>query len=118
MPIVSFYRMVKHQAARLNATFAALSDPTRRAILKRLASGSASMGDLAQPFGMTWPAVTKHVKALERARLVKRVRDGRVHTIHLQARPMRAAQQWLDDYQMFWEERFDALDRLLEEQPR
>ncbi len=107
--------MVKHSTARLDDTFSALSDPTRRAILKRLSRGPASMGDLAQPFGITWPAITKHVKALERARLVRREQDGRVHTIHLEAKPMRAARQWLDDYRMFWEQRFDALDAFLEE---
>src|SRR5262249_7003580 len=86
-PIISFYLLVKLQSTRLqqlDATFAALADPTRRAILKRLARGAAPMGELARPFGMTWPAITKHVKALERARLVRRIQDGRVHRIQLE----------------------------------
>ncbi len=73
------------------------------------------MGALAKPFGVSWPAVTKHVKALERAKLVKRQHDGRVHRIFLAAGPMRAARAWIDEYRSFWEQRFDALERYLKE---
>lgn len=107
--------MVKYSEAILDHTFAALADPTRRAILKRLAKGSAPMGELARPFGMSWPAITKHVKVLERAKLVRREEDGRVRRMHLEAKPMRAARAWIDDYKKFWEERFDALERYLDE---
>ncbi len=105
--------MVKYADA-LDHTFAALADPTRRAILHRLTQGAAPMGELAKPFRMTWPAITKHVKALERARLVRRERDGRVQRIHLAAKPMQAARSWIDDYRGFWEQRLDALDRHLQ----
>ena len=73
------------------------------------------MGDLARPAGISWPAVTKHVKVLERARLVRREQDGRIHRMHLEAKPMRNARAWLDEYRKFWEARFDALDRFLAE---
>ena len=107
--------MVNRSEAVLDHTFAALADPTRRAILKRLAKTPAPMGELARPFGMSWPAITKHVKVLERAKLVKREADGRVRRMHLQAKPMRQARAWIDDYKQFWEERFDALERYLDE---
>lgn len=73
------------------------------------------MGDLARPAHMSWPAVTKHVKVLERAKLVRREKDGRVHRMHLEAKPMREARAWIDEYRKFWEGRFDALDRFLAE---
>src|SRR5262245_19394265 len=105
--------MVKYSQRGLDDTFAALADPTRRAILARLQRGPAPMREVAQPFGMSWPAVTKHVKVLERAGLVKRAHHGREHHIHLSAAPMRQADMWLQDYRRFWEERFDALARYL-----
>ena len=105
--------MVNNLEARLTDTFAALADPTRRAILERLANGPAAMGEVAEPFGMSWPAITKHVKVLERSRLVRREQDGRVHRIHLAAAPLREARAWIDDYRLFWEQRFDALERYL-----
>jgi DNA-binding transcriptional ArsR family regulator len=105
--------MVKYQA-RLNDTFAALADPTRRAILARLSVGPAPMRDIAEPFHMSWPAITKHVKVLERARLVRRELDGREHRIHLTAAPLHAAHDWIGDYRTFWEGRFDALARYLD----
>ena len=71
------------------------------------------MGELAAPFGMTWPAITKHVQALERANLVRRLQDGRVHRIELAVQPMREARAWLDEYRVFWDQRLDALDRHL-----
>lgn len=107
--------MVNRSEALLDDTFAALADPTRRAILKRLAKGATPMGELAEPFGMSWPAITKHVKVLERAKLVRREQDGRVHRMHLHAKPLRTARAWIDKYEKFWEGRFDALEKFLEE---
>jgi DNA-binding transcriptional ArsR family regulator len=107
--------MVKYSDDILDRTFAALADRTRRKILHRLAEGPASMGDLARPFDVTWPAVTKHVKVLERARLVRREQDGRIHRVHLAARPMKTARSWIDQYHRYWEQRFDALERYLDE---
>lgn len=107
--------MVKFSEATLDRTFSALADPTRRAILKRLARGPVSMGELAGRFSVSWPAVSKHVKVLERARLIRREQDGRIHRMHLQAKPMRHARAWIDEYRKFWEARFDALDRFLAE---
>ncbi len=98
----------------LDTTFAALADPTRRAILRRLAKGPAAVGDLAAPFKMSWPAITKHLKVLERAKLVRREKDGRVHRMHLRAVPMRDAQAWIDEYRQFWERQFGALAEFLE----
>ena len=109
--------MVKHNDVSLDDTFAALADPTRRAILARLSQGAAPMREVAQPFRMSWPAITKHVKVLERARLVRREQDGRIHRIHLSAEPMHQASAWLDSYRQFWDERFDALERYLENRP-
>ncbi len=98
---------------RLDATFAALADPTRRAILARLARGEASVKELAEPFAMTQPAISKHLKVLERAGLVERGRDAQRRPCRLVAEPMRAASQWLGDYQRFWTESYDRLDELL-----
>jgi DNA-binding transcriptional ArsR family regulator len=110
--------MVKHPAANLNATFHALSDPTRRAILARLGSGTASVTELAKPFRVSLPAVSKHITVLERAGLVARTRTGRVHSLRLVARPLREAAEWIEHYRGFWEARFDALDRYLQEEMR
>src|SRR5262249_41271615 len=90
----------------------------RRAILDRLANGAAPMAEVAQPFQMSWPAITKHVKVLERAKLVRREQDGRIHRIHLSAAPMHQASAWLEEYRRFWDERFDASERYLAEEPR
>lgn len=98
---------------RLDATFAALADPTRRAILARLARGAATVKELAEPFAMTQPAVSKHLKVLERAGLVERGRDAQRRPCRLVAEPMRAASQWLGDYRRFWGESYDRLDELL-----
>ena len=100
---------------RLDATFAALADPTRRAILARLASGEASVLELARPFPMSQPAVSKHLKVLERAGLVSRGRDRQRRPRRLEARPLLEANQWLERYRRFWERRFRHLDALLEE---
>jgi DNA-binding transcriptional ArsR family regulator len=101
--------------ARLNATFAALADPTRRAILARLASGEASVTELAQPFAMSQPAVSKHLKVLERAGLVSRGRDAQRRPRRLEPRPLAEANQWLERYRRVWEANFRRLDALLEE---
>jgi DNA-binding transcriptional ArsR family regulator len=100
---------------RLDATFAALADPTRRAILARLAQGDASVSELAEPFEMTQPAVSKHLRVLERAGLISRGRDAQRRPSRLEAKPLEAATEWLEDYRRFWERRFQRLDALLEE---
>lgn len=102
-------------ASHLDATFAALADPTRRAILARLASGQASVMDLAEPFKMTQPAVSKHLKVLERAGLISRGRDAQRRPRRLEARPLADATEWLEGYRQFWEGRFQRLDALLDE---
>jgi DNA-binding transcriptional ArsR family regulator len=100
---------------RLDSTFAALADPTRRAILARLASGEASVTELAQPFAMTQPAISKHLKVLERAGLISRGRDAQCRPRRLEAKPLREASGWLEAYREFWEGSFQRLDALLEE---
>ena len=100
---------------RLDATFAALADPTRRAILTRLASGEATVTELAAPFAMSQPAVSKHLKVLERAGLVSRGRDAQRRPCRLEARPLKAAVDWLENYRGYWEESFGRLDSLLAE---
>ena len=101
--------------AQLDATFAALADPTRRAILARLSSGDATVGELAEPFAMSQPAVSKHLKVLERAGLIERGRDGQRRPSRLVGRPLAEATEWLEGYRRFWEGRFAHLDALLEE---
>src|SRR6202047_271660 len=100
-------------SARLDAIFAALADPTRRAILARLASGEASVTELAEPFAMSQPAISKHLKVLERAGLISRGRDAQRRPRRLEARALRAATQWLENYRQFWEAQFGRLDALL-----
>lgn len=95
---------------RLSATFAALADPTRRAILGRLASGETSVTELAEPFDMTLPAVTKHLKVLERAGLIARGRDAQWRPCRLRAAPLKEAAGWIDAYRQHWEQRLDRLD--------
>src|SRR5437868_11701807 len=101
--------------APLDATFAALADPTRRAILARLASGEASVMELAEPFAMTQPAISKHLKVLERAGLVSRGRDAQRRPCRLEAKPLAQANTWLEAYRQFWEASFQRLDILLDE---
>ena len=98
---------------RLSTTFAALSDPTRRAILARLASGEASVTELAKPFEMSLPAISKHLKVLERSRLIARGREAQWRPCRLKAGPLKGAADWLERYRRFWEQRFDALDDYL-----
>jgi DNA-binding transcriptional ArsR family regulator len=100
---------------RLDATFAALADPTRRAILARLAHGEASVKDLAEPFAMTQPAISKHLKVLERAGLVSRGRDAQRRPCRLEAEPLRDATTWLAGYRRFWSESYERLESLLDE---
>lgn len=102
-------------AARLDATFAALADPTRRAILQRLAKGEATVAELAAPFRMSQPAVSKHLKVLEKAGLITHSRDAQRRPRRLVAKPLKAAADWLDAYRRFWEESFARLDALLDE---
>jgi DNA-binding transcriptional ArsR family regulator len=102
-------------AGVLDATFAALADPTRRAILARLASGEASVNELAEPFAMSQPAISKHLKVLERAGLITRGRDAQRRPRRLEAAPLAEANQWLETYRRFWEESYQRLDGLLEE---
>lgn len=97
----------------LTATFAALADPTRRAILARLATGEASVTELAQPFEMSMPAISKHLKVLERAHLISRGRDAQWRPCRLKAEPLKDAADWLGAYRQFWEESFDRLDEYL-----
>jgi DNA-binding transcriptional ArsR family regulator len=99
----------------LNATFAALADPTRRAILARLASGEASVIELAEPFSMSQPAISKHLKVLERAGLISRGQDAQRRPRRLEAKPLAVASEWLEGYRKFWEGRFQHLDALLDE---
>ena len=107
--------MNRQSEARLDRTFAALADPTRRAILARLADGEATVMELAAPFDMSQPAITKHLKVLERAGLIARSRDAQRRPSRLVAAPMAEAQDWLATYRRFWEESFAALDAVLEE---
>lgn len=100
---------------RLDATFAAVADPTRRAILARLASGEATVVELAKPFAMTQPAISKHLKVLERAGLISRGRDAQRRPCRLEAKPLGSASGWLEGYRRFWEESFERLDGLLDE---
>src|SRR6476661_4224037 len=99
----------------LDRTFAALADPTRRAILARLASGQASVTELAAPFAMSLPAVSKHLKVLERAGLVARGRRAQWRPAQLQAEPLHEVADWIADYRRFWEERLDRFDKYLRE---
>jgi DNA-binding transcriptional ArsR family regulator len=99
----------------LDSTFAALADPTRRAILARLASGEATVTELAAPFAMSQPAISKHLKVLERAGLVSRGRDAQRRPCRLEARPLKTATDWLENYRSYWEESYRRLDALLEE---
>lgn len=108
--------MVNLSAVALDATFGALADPTRRAILRRLAGGEASTSVLAAPFAMSLPAVTKHLRVLEQAGLITGRRRGRVHSYYLRASPLRDAADWLAHYRSFWDEQLNALDAFLSDE--
>lgn len=105
----------KAAAGRLDATFAALADPTRRAILARLLQGEASVTELTAPFAMSQPAISKHLKVLERAGLVSRARDAQRRPVKAEPKPLAEAAGWLDTYRRLLERRFERLDALLEE---
>jgi DNA-binding transcriptional ArsR family regulator len=100
---------------RLSATFAALADPTRRAILARLASGEAAVTELGEPFDMSLPAISKHLKVLERAGLIARGRDAQRRPCRLEAAPLKDVSEWLERYRRFWEARLDRLDAYLQQ---
>jgi len=115
MEPIGYLRSSSHlDATRLDATFAALADPTRRAILARLAKGEASVTDLAEPFAMSQPAISKHLKVLERAGLISRGQDAQRRPRRLEAKPLRDATRWLENYSRFWEAQFGRLDALLQ----
>jgi len=107
--------MGEYQSSTLDGVFNALCDPTRRAILARLAHGEAVVGELAKPFAMSLPAVSRHLRVLERARLIERRVDAQWRVCRLRPQPLRAAADWLDDYRRFWEESLDRLDEYLQE---
>jgi DNA-binding transcriptional ArsR family regulator len=104
-----------YSSRQLDAVFAALADPTRRAILARLATGEASVAELAEPFDMSQPAISKHLKVLERAGLVSTGQDAQRRPRRLEARPLAVANEWIERYRQYWEENFARLDDLLEE---
>ena len=99
----------------LDATFSALADPTRRAILARLAEGPASVNELAAPFAMSQPAISKHLKVLERAGLISRSHDAQRRPSTFEPAPLAIADEWIEQYRRFWERRFDALDAVLDD---
>ena len=107
-------QMVKYSSAILNQTFAALADPTRRRILAHLASGDRRVTDLARPHAMSLPAISKHLRVLEKAGLLRRRRYGRVHQMQLDAKPLKQAARWVEEYRKFWEGSLDRLAEYLE----
>ena len=102
-------------SGHLDVTFAALADPTRRAILARLVTGEATVNELAEPFDMSQPAISKHLKVLERAGLITRGRDAQRRPCRLEPRPFAEAHEWLENYRQLWEQSFQRLDGLLDE---
>lgn len=106
--------MVNNSPEQLDTIFFALADPTRRAILERLKHGEASGTELAQPFSISVPAISKHLRVLEHADLILRRKEGRTHWFRLAARPMREAATWLEHYRQFWEAQFDSLNTYLQ----
>ena len=107
--------MVEYSSKLLDRTFGALANPTRRRILQSLAQGDRCVTDLARPHAMSLPAVSKHLRVLENAGLIRRRRCGRMHRLKLEAAPMKQASQWMDEYRQFWEQRLDRLDEYLQE---
>ena len=108
-----FNHMVKYSTDPLSITFGALSDPTRRAILVRLADGEATVGEIAQPFEMSLPAVSKHLAVLADAGLITRSKEGRIRRCGMRAEPLHAAYDWISTYKRFWEDRLDSLETYL-----
>ena len=107
--------MVEHDSPRLDTIFHALGDATRRGMLARLALGEKTVGELAEPFAMSFAGASKHVKVLEEAGLIRREVRGRTHVCHLEPGPLASADQWLRHYERFWTGRLDALEKLLRE---
>jgi DNA-binding transcriptional ArsR family regulator len=108
-------QMVKYSPRSLNRTFAALADPTRRGILEHLSHGDRCVSDLAKPYSMSLPAVSKHLRVLENAGLIRRRRRGRIHSLQLEAAPMKEIQEWVEEYRRFWEGSLDRLGEYLKE---
>ena len=115
IPMLLFNHMVKYQTETLDSTFAALADPTRRAILTRLSFGDSSVTALAAPFDVSLPAISKQLRVLERAGLLVQEKDGRVRRCKLEARPMKEAVDWIAQYRRFWEDKLDSLASYLED---
>ena len=113
--MIIFNHMVKCSSRNLDRTFAALADPTRRRIMEQLSRGDMCVTDLARPYSMSLPAVSKHLRVLEGAGLIRRRRQGRVHSLKLEAAPMQEAQQWIEEYRKFWEGSLDRLDEYLKQ---
>jgi DNA-binding transcriptional ArsR family regulator len=107
--------MVKYSPATLNRTFAALADPTRRRILAQLAQGDRCVTRLARPYAMSLPAISKHLRVLEKAGLLRRRRYGRIHEMQLEAKPLKQAARWVEEYRKFWEGSLDRLAEYLEQ---
>ena len=105
--------MVKYSSNQLDGIFAALSDPTRRAIIRRLASEGATVTELAEPFAMSLPAISKHLRVLQDAGLVSRTKDGRIHRLQLEADALKEAIGWLEQYRQFWEIKLAALEQFV-----
>ena len=103
---------------QLDTAYAALADPIRRAILARLALGQASVGEIAEPFPISGPAISRHLKVLEQANLVRRTRQGQTHMLSLNPEGLKSAQEWLDHYRAFWTASFDRLDQHLKQNPK
>ena len=110
---IIFNHMVNYNVPDLDAIFSALADPTRRAILEKLSGGPAPVTELARPFSMSLPAVSKHLAVLNGAGLIETEKDGRVRRMHLRTGPLREAAGWLERYDRFWKKRLDALEKLL-----
>jgi DNA-binding transcriptional ArsR family regulator len=113
-PAIILNQMVKYSSRGLDRTFAALADPTRRRILAHLAKGDRCVTDLARPYDMSLPAISKHLRVLEKAGLLRRRRYGRVHEMQLEAEPLKKAAQWVEEYRKFWEGSLDRLAAFLE----
>ena len=113
LPILN--HMVKHSSSQLDRTFAAMADPIRRTILARLQRGVATVTELASPHAVSLPAISKHLRVLERAGLIDRTKEGRIHLVRLVARPIQDAHEWLESYRQFWEGQLDALGNYIDE---
>lgn len=116
-PILIIVNHMVNYSKSLSLVFSALADPIRRQILERLyQKGDSQVTDLAEPFPVSLPAISRHLRVLEKAGLIKRERDGRIHNIHAQPEGLKEAQQWIDQFIQFWEDSFDALDELLKKE--